>query len=204
MTRIRFSDYRTAVRDRSFRVASGNPSQSFPTPASIQWATIKRHHQESPEVARTYMVSSFRNSSYWGSGGTAQSRGWADSTLRSYDTYSRLTANDARPVVATGVRQEIQLPPNSLSLQIDVILLDPRGYVPRTLLWDTNDLTEERAALYAAPILIAAEKELGEGRVVEIEVIHMRTGSLITVSAALARSALEEMTATVGRVLSEG
>jgi hypothetical protein len=129
-------------------------------------------------VARDYMVNSFRNSDYWGARGTPQSRGWAESTLRSYDAYALLTRNDTRPVVATGVRRELQFPPNALSVRIDVILLDPRGYVPRILLWDKSELTEQRALLYAAPILVAAEEELGAGRVAEVEFVHTRSAAL--------------------------
>lgn len=202
MTRISFSDYRSGVRDGTFRVTPSGTGQGFPTPTSIQWATITRHHQESPEVARDYMVSSFRRSSYWGPSGSPQSRGWAESTLRSYDAYALITRHDTRPVVATGVRNELQLPPNVLSVRIDVILLDPRGYVARIVLWDKSELTEERALLYAAPILVAAEEELGQGRVTSVELVHTRTASLLSVSAAEARAASGDMGATVSRILS--
>jgi hypothetical protein len=181
----------------------GGAGQGFPTPTSTQWATIKRHHQESPAAARDYMVNSFRASDYWGSGGKPQSRGWAEATLRSYDAYALLTRDDTRPVVATGVSRELQLPPNSLSVRIDVILLDPRGYVPRVILWDASELTEERTLLYAAPILIAAEEELGQGRVADVELVHTRTAALVVVPAADARTAVEDMTAVVSRILSE-
>jgi hypothetical protein len=202
MTRISFGDYRSGVRDPTFRATPGGAGQGFPTPTSIQWATITRHHQESPEVARDYMVNSFRRSSYWGPSGTPQSRGWAESTLRSYDAYALITRDDTRPVVATGVRNELQLPPHALSVRIDVILLDPRGYVPRILLWDTNEFNEERGLLYAAPILVAAEEELGQGRVTDVEVVHTRTAALLSVSAAEARAASGDMAATVSRILS--
>lgn len=203
MTRISFGTYRSGVREPTFRAAPGGTGQGFPTPTSTQWATITRHHQQSPEVARDYMVNSFRNSDYWGSGGTPQSRGWAENTLRSYDTYALLTRDDTRPVVATGVRRELPLPPNSLTVRIDVILLDPRGYVPRVILWDSTELNEERTLLYAAPILVAAEEELGQGRVIEVELVHTRTAALAVVPAADARAAVDAMAATVSRILSE-
>jgi hypothetical protein len=202
MTRISFGDYRSGVREPTFRVTPGSAGPGFPTPTSIQWATITRHHQQSPQVARDYMVNSFQRSSYWGSGGTPQSQGWAESSLRSYDTYALITRDDTRPVVATSVKYELQLPPHSLSVRIDVILMDPRGYVPRILLWDRNELTEQRALLYAAPILLATEGELGQDRVAEVEIIHTRTAALLTVSVAAARAASQHMAATVTQILS--
>lgn len=203
MTRISFSDYRSGVREPNFRIVAGNGNQGWPTPTSTQWATIKRHHQESPAAARNYMVNSFRNSNYWGPNGTPQSRGWAESTLRSYDTYALMTRDDTRPVVATGVRRELPIPPNTLNMRVDVILLDPRGCVPRVILWDKPKLTEERALLYAAPILLLAEEELGQGRIAEVELIHTRTADRAVVSVSDARDALEDMAGTVRRIVSE-
>lgn len=203
MTRISFSDYRSGVREPAFRITSGSGNQGWPTPTPTLWATIKRHHLENPDVARDYMVNSFRNSDYWGAGGTPQSRGWAQSTLRSYDAYALMTRDDTRPTVATGVRREVPIPPNTLNMRVDVILLDSRGYVPRVILWDRPELTEERALLYAAPVLLLAEAELGQGRIAEIELIHTRSAALVIVSATDARSASEDMAGTVSRILSE-
>ncbi|WP_131590572.1 hypothetical protein [Mycolicibacterium setense] len=154
-------------------------------------------------MARDYMVNSFRNSDYWGASGTPQSRGWAQSTLQSYDTYALLTRDDSRPAVAVGVKRELPFPPDTLKVRIDVILLDPRGYVPRIILWDTSTLTEDRALLYAAPILVAAEEELGQGRVADVELVHTRTGAQVEVAASDARAALPSMTTTIRRILSE-
>lgn len=167
------------------------------------WGTITRHHLEGPEVARDYMVNSFRNSNYWGANGTPQSRGWAQSTLRSYDAYALMTGDDTRAVVATGVRRELPVPPNTLNMRIDVVLLDPHGYVPRVILWDRPELTEERALLYAAPILFVAEEELGQGRIAEVELVHTRSASRVIVSASDARAASQGMSGTVSRILSE-
>lgn len=89
-----------------------------------------------------------------------------------------------------------------LGVRTDVLLLDPAGYVPRLVLWDTNDLTPELAILYAAPLLLAAEDELGEGRVAHIEVFHVRSATQMIVPAGDARAAQLNMEATVARILS--
>jgi hypothetical protein len=203
MTRISFGTYRTGVREPTFRVLAGGGNQAWPTPTPIQRATLARHHRNGPDAARQYMATSFRNSDYWGPNGTPQNQGWADTTLRSYDNYALLTRDDRRRMIATGVQRDLHLPPNILGVWIDVLLLDPTGYVPRIVLWDTNELTMERALLYAAPALLAAEEELGEGRVAEIEIIHARSPVQLVVSAEEARSAVHDMEATVGRILSQ-
>jgi hypothetical protein len=203
VTRISFGDYRSGVREPSFRVVSGGAGRPWPTPTPIQRATIARHHREDPDAAREYMVSRFQNSTYWGPSGKPQNQGRAEMTLRSYDNYVSLTRNDERPVITTDLKRDLELPPNTLGVRIDVLLLDATGYVPRLVLWDTNDLTRERAMLYAAPLLLAAEEELGEGRVAEIEVVHVRTPVQLTVSAPDARAVKPDMEATVARILSE-
>ncbi|WP_238963563.1 hypothetical protein KN248_001700 [Mycobacterium paraintracellulare] len=149
------------------------------------------------------MVNAFRDSDYWGPKGTTGHQSWAEATVDSYNNYAMLTRDDTRRMIATDVKRDLVIPPHTLGVRIDVLLLDPKGYVPRVVLWDTNELTEERAQLYAAPVLLAAEEELGEGRVAEIEIVHLRSPVQLIVSVADARLAVEEMVATVGRILSQ-
>lgn len=202
MTRISFGEYRSGVRQPSFRAVPGRAGPSYPTTTPFQWGAIARHHGQSPQAAREYLVERIRTSPYWGPGGTPQHQGQAETTLRSYDNYASMTSNDERPVIATGLTRDLEIPPNVLGVRTDVLLLDPAGYVPRLVLWDTNDLTPELAILYAAPLLLAAEDELGEGRVAHIEVFHVRSATQMIVPAGDARAAQLNMEATVARILS--
>ncbi|MBS1676383.1 MAG: hypothetical protein JST08_03255 [Actinobacteria bacterium] len=76
-------------------------------------------------------------------------------------------------------------------------MLDDAGYVPRLVLWDTNDPTDERTLLYAAPAWRVAEQELGTGRVPEVEIWHLRSAQQFVIPAGRAEAALS----TVGQIV---
>jgi len=95
------------------------------------------------------------------------------------------------------LRSDLVLPPDELGVYVDVLLLDDAGYVPRLVLWDTNEPTDQRVQLYAAPAWRVAEQELGTGRVPEVEVWHLRSARQFVVSAGSAEAALT----TVGQIV---
>jgi hypothetical protein len=89
------------------------------------------------------------------------------------------------------------LPPDELAVYIDVVLLDPAGYVPRLVLWDTNELTRNLAVQYAASAWSVLEDELGEDRVAHVEVWSLRAPTQLVVTPAEARSAMTDVARTV-------
>ena len=101
---------------------------------------------------------------------------------------------------ATGLTRDLAIPPDELGVYVDVVLLDPRGYVPRIALWDTNPLNRTSARLYAAPVWKVLEDELGSGRVVEVEVWHLRSTTTWTVAASAAEDALADVANIVHRI----
>ena len=131
----------------------------------------------------------FRDSDYWGPNGTPQARGWARVIRELYDVYDGLAQGDARRAFAYGVERDIDLSPDALAIRADIVLLDPRGYVPRVVLWDKNDLSPARATAYGAPVWRAMEDELGDGRVAEVEVWSLRGPDHFVISPAQARAA---------------
>jgi hypothetical protein len=201
MTRITFGTYRNGVRDPSFRFVPGGPAQTWASPTSIQKSAIVRHHRDGPAEARAYLVDTFERSPFWGPTGRPQNRGKARATIRSYDNYARLTRDDNRPMFATSVERDLEISTNALGTRIDVLLLDPMGYVPRLVLWDTYELTVERAQLYAAPVLLVTEQELGEGRTAQIEIVNARQEVREVVSPEDAESAVSEMGLIISRIV---
>ena len=177
-------------------------TEEFPRPLTrTAQAAITRHHREGPAAARSRLHQSFRNSDYWGPNGTPQAQGWARVIRELYDIYVRLTEDDARPAFATAVERDIDLGPDTLAVRVDVVLLDPAGYVPRLVLWDKNDLTTGWAVQYAAPVWRAMEDELGEGRVAGVEVWSLRGPRLTTVTPAQARAAMRQVTQVMHRLV---
>ena len=101
-----------------------------------------------------------------------------------------------------GLNRELVLPPDDMGVYIDVIMLDQSGYVPRLVLWDTNELTPARARLYAAPAWAVMDQELGAGRVAGVEVWRLRSGDCELVQPHEAEAAMAEVEAVVRRVAS--
>jgi hypothetical protein len=204
MTRVTFGMYRKGVREPATTLSSAavaNAGFTIVTPMRTAQAAIARHHRESPAAARDRMHRSFRESDYWGPNGTPQARGWATAICRCYDTYVDLTRHDARPAFATAVERDLDLPPDSLAVRVDVVLLDPAGYVPRLVLWDKSDLTRALAVQYAAPVWRLAEDELGDGRVACVEVWSLRVPTLFTVTPVEARAAMSDVARVVHRLV---
>lgn len=194
MTHLTFGIYRAGVRDPA-KTLSSYSGKSPPTPWRMATSSIVRFHREGADAAWQRLDQSFARSSYWGRSGTPQA-GWANAIRSCYKTYRALATPDTRPVFATGVNRELVLPPDDVGLYIDVVLLDPSGYVPRLVLWDDNTLGHSRATLYATPAWKVMEEELGEGRVAGVEVWKLRTGEqelVLPDEAAGAMSQVEEI-----------
>ena len=190
MTRITYGLYRKGVREPSLTLTTSANGFSPPTPFPSAASAVVRYHREGGEAAAERLDRSFRNSSYWGPSGSPQNRGWANAIRNCFQTYRNLADQDGRSAFTEGLRSELVLPPDELGVYIDVLLFDSAGYVPRLVLWDTNDPTDQRVLLYAAPAWRVAEEELGTGRVPEVEVWHLRTARQFVVSAGSAEAAL--------------
>jgi hypothetical protein len=200
MTRITFGFYRRGVREPAVTISSTAGGYIPPTPFQSASSAVTRYHREDSDAAANALDRSLSSSDYWGPAGTPQAQGWADAIRQSFDVYRQIADADARPPFAWGLRRSLELPPDELAVYIDVVLIDPRGYVPRIVLWDTADLSDERAALYAAPVWRVMEDELGHGRVPEVEVLHLRTGTHRVVDANEAAAAMPVVAQVVHRL----
>lgn len=81
---------------------------------------------------------------------------------------------------------------DTVAVTVDVVVLDPSGYVGRYVLWDKPDLTAADAELLAGPIVRALEQELGKERVVGVELWHLRSGGQMFVASSTAVARLGE------------
>lgn len=200
MTRVTFGMFRKGVREPGTTLVSAGATFLPPTPMPTASATIVRHHREGAAIASARMDRSYRESPYWGQRGTPQG-GWAEAMRACYATCVELTRDDNRAAFATGLNRDLSLPPDELGVHIDVVLLDPDGYVPRLALWDSNDLTRALAVRYAAPAWKVMEDELGDGRVGCVEVWSLRTPTQMTVSPDEARAAMDDVARVVHRLV---
>lgn len=176
MTRLTFGIYRKGVRQPGFTLSStlGNPG--FPTPMSTANAAIVRYHREGVTEARRQLRRAFADSSYWGPSGSPQARGWASAIVTCFERYIQLAQRDGRDAFAVDLRHDVGIGTHVVGAHVDAALLNEDGYVGRIALWDLAPLTTELAVRYAVPAFLALEEELGEGRVIGVQVWHLRTG----------------------------
>lgn len=201
MTRITFGLYRAGVRDASVTLAGTAGQYMPPTPYAMATAAVTRYHREDAQRATAALERSIQRSQYWGAAGTPQG-GWAKAIQDCFATYCRMAAPDPRPAFAVPFDRDVDYPPDAIGVHVDVVLLDPQGYVPRLVLWDTNDFTPDRALLYAAPAWLATEEELGSGRVSRVEVWHLRSGAERVIAASDAAAAQVDASRVIHRVAS--
>jgi hypothetical protein len=192
--------YRKGVREPATTLVTAGAANLPPTPLPTATATIVRHHRDGPTIAAARMDASYRKSPYWGARGTPAA-GWANAMRGCYATYVQLTSNDTRPAFATGLNRDLPLPPDELGVYLDVVLLDPAGYVPRLVQWDANELTRPLAQRYAAPAWRVLEDELGQGRVAHVEVWSLRAPTQIIVTPAECNAALGDVASIVHRLV---
>ena len=199
MTRVTPGLYRAGVRDRRLTIGAFAGSRPPITPFQMASAAVVRLHREGADQAWQTLDASFVRSPYWGIAGTRQA-GWAAAIRTAFQGYRAMAANDMRPVISTGLRRTLTFPPDELGVYVDVLLLDPDGYVPRLVLWDANAFTREIAVLYASPAWRAIEDEMGDGRVPFTEVWHLRSGAQESISASDAASELSQVAGIVHRL----
>jgi hypothetical protein len=201
MTHLTFGAYRAGVRDKGVTLSSWKSQPFRPTPYPSASASIARFHREGPDAAWYALDNALASSNYWGPNGTPQATGWANAIRACFRVYRSMAEVDPRPSFATSLNRTLYLPPDDLGVHIDVVLLDPAGYVPRLVLWDKNDLTPDRAALYAAPVWSVLEGELGVGRIPRVEIWHLRSADQEVISAEEATASLERAEEIVRRVV---
>jgi hypothetical protein len=201
MTRVTFGMFRKGAREPATTLAAVAGEFTPRTPLPTATAALTRHHRDGPAAARAYMERSYHQSAYWGQRGTPQA-GWAEALVACYATYVSLTEQDRRPAFAAGLNRDLVLTPDELAVHIDVLLLDPDGYVPRIVLWDANQLTRPLAVLYAAPAWRVMEQELGAGRTARVEVWSLRKPTQIAITPAEASAAMPEVARIIHRLVS--
>lgn len=197
MTRITLGELKNAARDRSLRRAAPGTGASFPTPMPTAASAVRRFHRDGAAAATAQLNRSFDRSGHWGPTGPAQARGWANSIRTSFHTYVDLASRDSRATLGMPVTADVQIGANTIGVSLDVVLLDPHGYVGRYLLWDTPELTQQDAEILAGPIVRALQQELGADRVAGVEIWHLRSGRQVAVDTATALARVAEIEAVV-------
>lgn len=197
MTRLTFGIYRKGVRQPGFTLSSTVGDPGFPTPMTTATAAIVRYHREGAAEALRWLRRSFANSDYWGPRGTPQARGWANAIVTCFERYIQLADRDGRDAFTVDLKHDIDIGTHVVGAHADAVLLDEDGYLGRVALWDLAPLTAELAVQYATPVFLALEEMLGEGRVVGVQVWHLRSGDTHLASGEACNAAVPRVTRLV-------
>lgn len=200
--RITMSEFKKAARDRQWRRAMQDSQGGFPTPMPMAQSAVRRFHREGADASVTQLNDAIARSEYWGPNGNAPARSWAETISECFQRYIDLASLDSRPTLGTPVVADVRVGSNAIGVSLDVVLLDPNGYVGRHLLWDRPELTQSVAELLAAPIVLALEQELGMNRVVGAEVWHLRSGQQHSIDRATALAGVQRVQRVVNRYTS--
>ncbi len=192
MTPLRYAEARMAVRDPDARRRPAGDDGGFPTPFPMATKAVRLHHTAGAEAARRYLADTIEASPYWGPNSPHRApQSWAATIQTCLATYITLADSDPRPTLDTPISTTVEIDGLPLAVTIDVVLLGDGGYTARLPLWDKAELDDEIAALYATPLILALEQELGTERSLGVEIWHLRSGSSFIVprAAALAHQA---------------
>jgi hypothetical protein len=175
---VPFGVFRKAVREPSFRAVPGSPTNSPIVPIGTFRRAICTYHQSGRAAA---LAGISLPSPYW----RADPRGksLANNYRRSLDTYIALDIADGRPSYDVGVKRAATIAGEVLNVYMDALVYDAAEHTARLALWDVPQPAATEAAVMASPVIAALEKEVGEDRAHSVAFWHLRSGTVIEVSA---------------------
>jgi hypothetical protein len=203
LSRLTLGEYKRALRDPAARRATSSGSSAFPTPLRIGASAVRRLHRDGVSASRAYLNQALTGSSYWGPSGRPHSQGWANAIRDCFETYIELAAGDHRPSLDSAVASDVVIGLHVVGVTVDVVLLDPVGYVARYVLWDVRVPTRDESEMLAAPIVAALGQELGADRIAAAEIWHLRTAAVRRIESAAALARLADTQRVVAAYLAD-
>jgi hypothetical protein len=181
---VSFGVFRLAVRDRGFRTDPGAAPSAPPiVPVLTFRKAISTYHQSGRQAAIDGIS---LPSSYWRT--DPRGKTLAQNYRRSLDTYMSLDAADGRPTYDVGVKQQVRISGEVLNVHMDALVYAAGAHTARIALWDVPEPSREQAAIMGSPIITALENEVGVVRAHSVAFWHLRSGTVIEISASDARA----------------
>ena len=203
MTRITLGELKKAARNPAERRApASSSSRPIPTPYPMASSAVRQYHRHGVEVAMRYLERVIGSSDYWGPGGRAGAQSWAGAVIDAFENYVVMADGDEREFVDTTVRADVGVGDHAVGITLDVVLLDPRGYIGRLPLWDKPLPDEAEAEVLAAPLVAGLQHHLGEDRIPGVEIWHLRSQTELFVESDNAIARMPQVRDIVGRYLS--
>lgn len=174
---VSFALFRKAVRDPGFRtVVGGKPSSPPITPIGTFRKAICTYHRFGKTAAFSGIA---LKSTYWRTNprGKSLARNYRDSLAM----YFALDARDGRRSYDVGVREQIIVSGQALTVYMDALVYDRADHGARVALWDVPQPSAHEAAVMAWPVMAALEAAVGLQRAHSVAFWHLRTGTVIEV-----------------------
>jgi hypothetical protein len=180
---VPFGVFRLAVRDPRFRTVPGGPASGGPNPIRTFRKAVCTYHQAGRRAAINGIS---LPSPYWRT--DARGKTLAKNYRLSLDTYMSLDVADGRRTYDTGVNQPVAVAGEILSIYVDALVYSGTAHTARIALWDVPEPSRRQAEIMASPIITALEEEVGQGRAHSVVFWHLRSATVIEVSASAARA----------------
>lgn len=198
MTRITISELKGAVRSPSSRrPAPGD--RGFATPLPMAYSAVRRYHSDGAEASAEYLREAIQGSTYW------SGNSWAQRLIGYFDNYVALSSGDDRPWLGSTLKADVPVGVDrEVGITLDVVLLDPAGYVARLPLWDATIPDESEIDLLSAPLVAGVDQALGDGRCARAEVWHLPSATPYASDREAALAQLDAVDAIVARYTDSG
>jgi hypothetical protein len=192
--RFTFGQYRRAARDPTFRIQPGRQSGG-PNAAGTLRASVRAFHRGGEVAGQAALDRGL--SGYFG---RPENRRQAERARLMFRNYVRLSEADGRDAFDFDIAGDLEIGDDTLSVSVDLALLDPNGYTGRIMLWDQLPCDREGALTIAGPAFQLLVDELGTGRTDNVEVWHMPTSARFAFSGSEAATALARMPVLLRRI----
>ena len=181
--RLSAYDVRQAVIDPNYRLPPPGARRAGPSTTSSLRKAVRAYHERGADEARASLRHSLSN--YFARPGAPSTQ--AANARQALETYFRIAAADPRPAFVPRVRVDTELGGDTFGADVDVILLDPGGYVGRLLLFGPlPELTMAQLEVLAYGPTTGLIEEFDDATVVGVDVWETRRNLVTHVPAAVA------------------
>ena len=196
--RVSAYDLREAMFNPSHRVPPPGVKRPMTSTTSSLRRAVRAYHESGEAAARAALRESLSN--YFSRPGRPTTQ--AGLARQALDIYIRLAGADPRDAFVPHGRVDAPVGTDSVAADVDVVLLDPNGYVGRLLLFGPTPapLTAPQLEVLAYGPVVALTEEFDADRVLGVDVWEVRRERIVHVPTVRALGQLDTVRALIDRI----